>query len=54
MPRNRFGIYEHLLFVSFRQAELTGQEEQAMSLDPFLATVKKYTEVKEMTPTVLR
>lgn len=35
------------------QAELTGQEEQAMSLDRFLATVKKYTEVKEMTPTVL-
>lgn len=35
------------------QAELTGQEEQAMSLDRFLATVKKYTEVKELTPTVL-
>lgn len=36
-----------------QEKELTGQEEQAMSLDRFLATVKKYTEVKELTPTIL-
>lgn len=39
--------------VTILQAELTGQEEQAMNLDHFLTIVKKYTEIKELTPTIL-
>lgn len=39
--------------VAILQAELTGQEEQAMNLDRFLAIVKKYTEIEKLTPTIL-
>jgi hypothetical protein len=39
--------------VAILQAELTGQEEQTMNLDRFLAIVKKYTEIEELTPTIL-
>ena len=39
--------------IAILQAELTGQEEQAMNLDRFLAIVKKYTGIKELTPTIL-
>lgn len=39
--------------VAIPQAELTGQEEQAMNLDRFLAIVKKYTEIEKLTPTIL-
>ena len=39
--------------IAILQAELTGQEEQAMNLDRFLAIVKKYTDIKELTPTIL-
>ncbi|EEG73871.1 DUF4368 domain-containing protein [[Clostridium] hylemonae] len=39
--------------VAILQAELTGQEEQAMNLDRFLAIVKKYTEIEKLPPTIL-
>ena len=39
--------------VAILQAELTGQEEQAMNLDRFLSIVKKYTEIEKLTPTIL-
>lgn len=39
--------------VATLQADLTGQEEQAMNLDRFLAIVKKYTDIKELAPTIL-
>lgn len=39
--------------VAILQAELTGQEEQSMNLDRFLAIVKKYTETEKLTPTIL-
>ena len=39
--------------VAILQAELTGQEEQAMNLDRFLSIVRKYTEIEKLTPTIL-
>ena len=39
--------------VAILQTELTGQEQRAMNFGRFLAIVKKYTEIEELTPTIL-
>jgi len=39
--------------VSALQAELAEKEKKAINIDQFLATVRKYTEIKQLTPTIL-
>lgn len=39
--------------ISAIQAELAEKEKKAIDVDSFLSTVRKYTDIQELTPTIL-